>query len=110
MKIPKKIKLPDGTKIYLAKCPKCGEKRSLNKDKAATYAAVTGAGILSTIALGGPVVGLFAVVGIIKLVAAGVISGGIAARYLQANYKYLEELGRKKWFICDDRGCGDLFR
>jgi len=108
--IPDTIPLPNGTHVYFAKCPKCGNHRSLNDKKAGAFAAISAGGILTAIVFGAPLLGLFAIVGAVKLVAAGIIATPVAVKILQENYRLLEQVGDEKWFMCDKCKCSDLLR
>ena len=103
-----KLELPNRKMVYLAKCPCCGGKRSLNLKLVTGVGGITAASILTTVIFGGPLVGLFAVVGVMKLAMAGTIATGVAVKILQANYQMLAEINKEPWFLCDC-GCSKIF-
>ncbi len=84
--------------------------RDLNRSKAINLGVLAGGGLITSLLFGGPIIGLLAPIGLIKLALAGTITGALAVRAISANYKALAEIGKKKLFQCSNCNCSDLFK
>ena len=97
--------------LYLGECPQCGyDHRTLNEDTLAASAALTGAGLLTTVIFGGPLFGALGAIGLTKLLLAGTISGPVWANAMKGNYTLVKKLSEMGLFECPKCHCNKLLK
>lgn len=104
----KKQKIGDFV-IYLEECPECHSDRKVNNDKLKAVGGISAAAIITGAIFGGPIVGVAAVIGVVKLVSAGTLAAGLGVKILQANYKILKEVNKIPLFECPKCKCTKIF-
>ena len=96
--------------VYLYECPRCGSERKLDEEKAKGIGAFTAIGAVTSLIFGTPIVGLLGGIGLAKLAMAGTISGVVAARAIQENYKLILKMNERNLFTCPCCRCTDLVK
>lgn len=96
--------------VYLYECPRCGRERKLDEEKAKGLGAFAAIGAVTGLIFGTPIVGILGGIGLLKLAMAGTISGVVAVRAIQENYKLILEMNKRNLFKCPCCSCTDMVK